>query len=54
MKSTSLHPIRWIAGLLFAAGCLAPFAAAQETELKDETGKTIIKYVIEVYVHLKP
>ena len=54
MKSTSLHPIRWIAGLLFAAGCLAPFAAAQETELKDETGKTIIKYVIEVPQGIAP
>ena len=54
MKSTSLHPIRWIAGLLFAAGCLAPFAAAQETELKDETGKTIIKYVIEVPPGIAP
>ena len=54
MKSTSLHPIRWIAGLLFAASCLAPFAAAQETELKDETGKTIVKYVIEVPQGIAP
>ena len=27
---------------------VAPLLAAQETELKDETGKTILKYVIEV------
>ena len=30
------------------------FAAAQETELKDETGKTIIKYVIEVPQGIAP
>src|SRR5438094_316600 len=39
----------WLAGLLLVAGSLpATLCAAQETELKDESGKTIIKYVIEV------
>jgi len=36
-------------GLLFIAGCLvAPLDAAQEADLQDETGKTIVRYVIEV------
>src|SRR3982750_2886402 len=54
MKSTSLHPIRWIAGLLFAAGCLAPLAVRKKPKLKDKTGKTIIKYVIEVPQGIAP
>jgi hypothetical protein len=46
MKSTS--SIFWLAGLLPAACLLtSPLAAAQETELKDESGKTIVRYVIE-------
>jgi len=43
-----------MAGLLLAAGCLVPFALAQETELKDDSGKTIIKYVIEVPPGIAP
>ncbi len=44
-----------IAGLLLAAGALpVTLRAAQETELKDETGKTIIKYVIEVPPGIAP
>src|SRR5260370_37522371 len=39
---------RWLAGLLVAGSLVAPLRAAQESELKDETGKTILKYVIEV------
>ena len=34
--------------LLAAVLAVAPLRAAQETELKDESGKTILKYVIEV------
>lgn len=38
-----------IAGVLLASFSIAsPLRAAQESELKDETGKTILKYVIEV------
>src|SRR5436190_19559605 len=49
MQSTSLSTFRWLASMVFLAGSLvAPLRAAQETELKDETGKTILKYVIEV------
>src|SRR3954466_9554674 len=48
MHSASLAKFRWLAVLGFAAAALvAPLRAAQETELKDESGKTIIKYVIE-------
>src|ERR1041384_7324266 len=36
------------AATLLAPALLAPLRAAQETELKDQTGQTIMKYVIEV------
>ena len=46
---------RWLASLLFVAALVAaPLRAAQENELKDETGKTIVKYVIEVPPGLAP
>ncbi len=39
----------WLAGMAVMAGYLTvPLRAAKETELKDEGGNTIIKYVIEV------
>ena len=47
MQSTSIARFRWLAGVVFLA-MVAPLGAAQETELKDETGKTVLKYVIEV------
>src|SRR6476660_5236440 len=47
MQLTSLARFRWLAGMVFVT-LVAPLGAAQETELKDETGKTILKYVIEV------
>ena len=48
MQLTSLTTFRWLAGIVFVA-MVAPLGVAQETELmKDETGKTILKYVIEV------
>ena len=47
MQSTSIARFRWLAGMALMA-VVAPLGAAQETELKDETGKTILKYVIEV------
>src|SRR6187549_2561 len=44
-----------VAGILFVAGSLlAPLHGAQENELKDETGKTILKYVIEVPPGIAP
>jgi hypothetical protein len=44
-----------LAGFAFVAGLsIAPLRAAQETELKDETGKTILKYVIEVPSGIAP
>ena len=50
-----LMTFRRFASLLIAAGViLLPLRAAQETELKDETGKTILKYVIEVPARIAP
>ena len=43
-----------LAGLLIGVAALIPLRAGQETELKDEAGKTILKYVIEVPSHLAP
>ncbi len=55
MKPKSFDAFRCFAGLLLTAGLsIAPLCAAQETELKDETGKTIIKYVIEVPSGIAP
>ncbi len=56
MKPTSFDvSFRRLAGLLFLAGAsVAPLGAAQEAELKDETGKTTVKYVIEVPAGLAP
>ena len=53
MQTTSLAAFRWLAGMVFVA-MVAPLAAAQETELKDETGKTVLKYVIEVPPGIAP
>jgi TPR repeat protein len=44
----------WGAGVLFTAALVAPLRAACEAELKDETGATIIKYVIEAPQKLAP
>src|SRR3954463_6275424 len=44
-----------LAGLALAAGSLVvPMHAAQEAELKDDAGKTIIRYVIEVPKGIAP
>src|SRR5262249_42510366 len=49
MHFTSLLRFRRLGGLALVAGSLIlPARAAQETELKDETGRVILKYVIEV------
>ncbi|MGH9719852.1 MAG: HEAT repeat domain-containing protein [Bryobacteraceae bacterium] len=48
-------PIHWLASLLLLAGSfIAPLSAAQENELKDESGKTIVKYVVEVPPGIAP
>jgi predicted esterase len=49
MKSTYVDSsFGWLASLLVAvASFAAPLRAAQEAELKDDTGKTIIRYVVE-------
>jgi hypothetical protein len=40
--------LRRLAGFVVMSGAfIAPLAAAEETELKDEAGKTIIRYVVE-------
>lgn len=52
MQSPSLITFRRLA---FLAGLpIAPLRAAQKTELKDEAGKTILKYVIEVRPAIAP
>ena len=47
MQSTLFARFRRLVGMALMA-VFALLGAAQETELKDETGKTILKYVIEV------
>jgi len=45
----------WLAIMAVMSGCLiAPLRAANETEYKDETGKTIVKYIIEVPAVIAP
>src|SRR5215471_14533823 len=53
MQRMSFAGFRWIAGMVFVA-MVAPLSAAPENELKDETGKTILKYVIEVPPGIAP
>ena len=50
MKSTSFdRSFCWLASLaVLAAYFMVPLRAAKETDLQDESGKTIVKYVIEV------
>jgi TPR repeat protein len=51
----SSSPFCWLAGLaVLAAYFTVPLGAANETELKDESGKTIVKYVIEVPIGIAP
>ena len=46
---------RCLAAFLIVAGCCAPaLRAAGETELKDETGKTIVRYVVEAPANVAP
>src|SRR5229473_2639508 len=55
MKPTSFNSsFRWFAVLLFAASSSTPARAAEESELKDEAGKTIIRYVVEAPEGIAP
>ena len=55
MKRTSFDSsFRWLAPLLAVSWFTTPLRAAQETELKDDTGKTIIRYVVESPEGLAP
>ncbi len=56
MKPTAFDTsFRRLACVVAAAACFsAPLLAAAETELKDESGKTIIKYVVEAPAGLAP
>jgi TPR repeat protein len=49
MKQLPKNPtFAWLAVVLFGACWLTPLLRAQEVELKDEAGNTIVRYVIEV------
>jgi TPR repeat protein len=46
---------RCLSGLLLTAGCCVTTArAAQETELKDETGRTTVRYIVEAPADVAP
>src|SRR5215470_14877198 len=47
MTFDSHSTLRRLAGLVIVAAAVLPLCAAQEAELKDEAGKTILKYVVE-------
>lgn len=54
MKTKILRRGRWWASVLLATAVLAPLRAANEVELKDPSGATILKYVIEVPEGIAP
>jgi TPR repeat protein len=55
MKQLPNNPtFPWLAVVLFGVSCLTPLLAAQEVELKDEAGNTIVRYVIEVPPAIAP
>jgi hypothetical protein len=56
MKPTTLDlSFRWLASIVaVAASFSAPLRAAADTELKDDAGKTIIRYVVEAPAGLAP
>ena len=46
---------RCLSGLLLTAGCcVTTVRAAQETDLKDETGRTIVRYIVEAPADVAP
>jgi hypothetical protein len=54
MQSNALHSSRLMAGVLFLTGLVIPLSAAGEAELKDASGATILKYVVEAPAGLAP
>ena len=45
----------YLSALLIIAGCCVPaLRAAEETELKDETGKTVVRYIVEAPPNVAP
>jgi hypothetical protein len=54
MKRNLLYSGSWAAAALLASGILVRLQAATETELKDTSGATILKYVIEVPEGIAP
>ena len=46
---------RCLTALLIVAGCCVPaLRAAEENDLKDETGKTIVHYFVEAPANVRP
>src|SRR5262252_5703719 len=54
MQPNALRLSQLIAGILGVTAAVAPLRAAGEAELKDESGATIIKYVVEAPSGLAP
>src|SRR5215831_17042015 len=54
MHSNALRSFRLVAGILIVTAPLVPLRAAGEAELKDASGATIIKYVVEAPSSLAP
>src|SRR5215471_17508994 len=54
MHLNALRFVRLAAGILFVTGLVTPLCAAGEAELKDASGATIIKYVVEAPSGLAP
>jgi len=48
----SLHCLA--ATLIVAGCCLSALGASEENELKDETGKTIVHYIVEAPANVAP
>src|SRR5215475_7191333 len=48
MQSKALHSFRLAVRVLFVTGLVVPLCATGEAELKDASGATILKYVIEL------
>src|SRR5262245_43922797 len=54
MQSNALQLLRSVTGILFLTGAVVPLHAAGEAELKDASGATILKYVVEAPSGLAP
>src|SRR5215475_10124353 len=54
MQSKALHSFRLAVRVLFVTGLVVPLCATGEAELKDASGATILKYVVEAPSGLAP